>query len=88
MVVPLHYNQRTNTNQLKTEHMASNNNIKSVNDLKNCNCVDAAPNGIRGTFRRNPNKGGKWQHVNSLYYGGRNNSYAAYSDAEIFASLC
>lgn len=88
MVVPLHYNQRTNTNQLKTEDMASNKNIKSVDDLKNCNCVDAKPNGIKGTFRRNPNKGGRWQHINAIYYNGRNNSCASYSDAEIFASLC
>jgi hypothetical protein len=65
-----------------------NKTIKSVDDLKNVNCVDAAPNGIKGTFRRNPNKGGKWQHVNALYYGGRDNSYAAYSDEVIFASLC
>jgi hypothetical protein len=68
--------------------MANDKTIKSVDDLKNCNCVDAAPNGIKGMFRRNPNKGGRWQHVNSIYYGGRNNSFASYSDAEIFASLC
>lgn len=63
------------------------NNI-TINDLKNKNCIDAAPNGVRGTFRKNPLKGNRWQSVDVMYYQGRNNKAASYSDAEILACIC
>lgn len=55
----------------------------TLQDLKKLNAVSAAPNGIRGDFVRNEFKGGRWQHVNAIRYGGDENSYASYSDEDI-----
>lgn len=55
----------------------------TLKELKNANAVSAAPNGIRGDFVRNEFKGGRWQHVNAIRYGGDENSYASYSDEDI-----